>query len=142
MRLAEICFVVWVSVHLGAIASVALPAPYGGGKLPWSMFASQTTSWSRAFAQAEIDGAWVELPLDDWFRYRRGATTFSLVHEAPELKGPRPGERKAAFAAWCAAKARDEGLGSPTAIRLGRRIHPLDGGDPRELDYGTWPVTP
>lgn len=130
----------WVSVHLGAIAAVALPGPLGGGRLPWSMFATQTASWSTAFARAEIDGVWVELPLDDWFAYRRGATTMSLVHEAPDLKGPKLQDRKQAFARWCADQARARGLGDPTRIQLGRRHHPLDGSPAREVLFGEYPV--
>ncbi len=139
--LARAAFATWIAAHLGVAAGAVLPPRLlGGGKLPWSMFADPTPFSARIVAEAYSDGSWHRLPLDRWFHYRRGATTFRLPDEAPPLMGRRPNPGKRQFASWLATRARtDLGL-RPTRIRLRRRLTRVDGGGVRVVDLGTWEI--
>lgn len=137
--LARVAFSVWISFNAGLVASVYLPGPLGGGKLPWSMFATQTINSPRLLVAVESDGEWHDLPLTDFFHYARGATRFRIPDEYPLLKGPRDNEAKRAFARWMAERAEERGL-QPTRVRLSRHLTHAETGEVQVVEVVTYRV--
>jgi hypothetical protein len=116
---------------------VPLPPPWSG-TLPWNMFSEPRPDVVTLRAEGRTPaGDWVEIPLDRWYRYARGATGQRLCDTSRYLREPgHDGERRA-FAAWLAARMADDGA-PVRAVRLVRRTRTLADGRVRERRILHW----
>lgn len=131
-----VVFAAWFVVQL-ALVGWGL----GTGRWPWRMFGDPASHRRHFVLEARTaDGPWVTLALDDLFRYHRGATTLTVLDDAPAMYGRGNLRERRAFARWAVAElAPDQGFveahlyADEVSIRTGRA---------RVDDLGTFAVGP
>lgn len=140
-RLARAAVALWIAAQGVMLVRAALPLPRPwGGRVPWRMFTSMGPyEPTIAAAGTTTAGAELEIPLDRWFQFTRGATgqracDLSLVLLTPGHTGER-----AAFARWLAAQMAGDGV-QLREVRLIRRDLDLRTGEVRVRTIGRFEV--
>ena len=136
--LAHVAYLVAFCAYAGMILAASVPG-LGGGELPFSMFAAQQKKTARIVAQVRTSGEWVDLPLERWFTYQRGMTTFRLPDEHPAMLGPRDNPKKREFARWLVERAVDLGY-APTEVRLVRSKRDVETDEATRIVVATYAV--
>jgi hypothetical protein len=102
---AQLVIFAFLAVHAGVVAR----AVFADGKLPWSMFASRTSADRYLMATAiGPDGSRTLIPLEQIFRYARGATARRLYDNYQPITQDSDRTARARFArflgGWLAAR--------------------------------------
>src|SRR5687767_10628577 len=92
---------------LGVQVAIAVRAAFFGGNLPWRMFASRSNADTYLMAMAiGPEGESTVIPMEQIFRYARGATDRRIPDNfKPITEGTDP-ERRAGFARFLGGWAR------------------------------------
>jgi len=141
-RWALVVLSIWVALHLVWLLRALYPGPSSvSRRLPWNMFSTPraTTTEIRAEGRTAA-GQSVEIPLHDYYRFARGATSQRGYATSRFLLLPGHREERRAFAQWLAAEMERGGqpLVEVVLTRHDRRI--LDG-RARRWVIGRFPVT-
>ncbi|MCB9569767.1 MAG: hypothetical protein H6710_21535 [Myxococcales bacterium] len=109
--LACLVIALWSLAQLSALVRGLLPEGAPGARtLPWNMFSTPRAVQIDVRAEGRrADGAWVEIPLDRYFHFTRGATGQRLYMSSRILTTPGHREERRRFALWLAARVAAEG---------------------------------
>ena len=140
--LGKIVIAIWLAVQIGAVARtlLPLPKPYGRSKLPWGMFREPAIESRTVFVEGTtVDGESIDVPLDELFRYTRGATDLPVYENTRVLiRGHQQAEREA-FARWLSVRMWERGVNLAT-VRIRARYEHVRTGAVRFVELGTFDV--
>ncbi len=140
-RFARAAVALWIAAQAVMLIRAALPLerPWGG-RVPWRMFTGLPVIEARIVAEGTTAaGEVVEIPLDRWFRFTRGATGQRTCDLNNILLTSGHADERAAFARWLAAQMAADGV-RLREVRLARRELDLRSGQRRVRPIGRFEV--
>lgn len=126
-RLATAVIATWAGIHALALVRGLSPA----GPLPWRMFSEPLEFVPTIVAEGVTrEGAAVEVPLRELFRFTRGATDLRAYDTSAILSEPGHAAERKALARWLARQMELRGTPLRT-VRVVRRTRDLRSGEAR-----------
>lgn len=140
-RWALLVLALWVALHLAWLLRALYPGPSSlSRRLPWNMFSTPRTTTTEIRAEGRTaTGDAVEIPLLDYYRFARGATSQRGYATSRFLLSSGYREERRAFAQWLAA-AMERGGQPLVEVVLTRYERGILNGRVRRRVIGRFPV--
>lgn len=140
-RWALLVLALWAALHLVWLLRALYPGPSSiSRRLPWNMFSTPRTTTTEIRAEGRTAaGDSVEIPLQDYYRFARGATAQRGYATSRFLLSSGYREERRAFAQWLAA-AMERGGEPLVEVVLTRYDRGILDGQVRRRVIGRFPV--